>query len=301
MRQASAYAPGHVTGFFQICDTAEDLLQRGSRGCGASVTQGVKTSVAVSPADANSHIIRINGEITNQAIVSLNVLDKILALANQPYEINIEHTVSTPLGAGFGSSGGGAISLALALNEALGIGLSFTEAAQVAHISELECKTGLGTVFAAVDGGFGVLVKAGAPGVGRGVFYDHPEDLSLVYLYFGPMETSKALSDPVVRERINSLGGRYVDRIKDDLRPELFMELSRRFTDTVNIKTPRLSRVLEAAEEASVPCAMAMFGEVAFSLVYREKAAEVKAFYQRIAKGSDVQIVDVDGNGARLI
>jgi pantoate kinase len=301
MRQASAFAPGHVTGFFQICDTSENLLQRGSRGCGASVTQGVKTAVRVEAADENSKVIKINGEVTNEAIVSENVLGKMLDYAGESFRVIIEHDVSTPLGAGFGSSGGGSISLSLALNEALDVGLTFIEAAQIAHISEIECRTGLGTVFAAVHGGFGVLVKAGGPGFGEAVFYEKPDDLALVYLYFGSMDTRKALSDSNLRDRINSLGGKYVDIIKQDLEPNLFMELSGKFTDYVKVKTHRLSIILDKAKLEKFPCAMAMFGEVAFSLVYKEEAEDIAAFYRSEAPDFSVDIVDIADRGARLI
>ncbi len=301
MRWVSAFAPGHVTGFFQICDTSENPLLRGSRGCGASVTQGVKTTVRVEAADENSSVIEINGEVTNEAIVSENVLDKILGYVEQPYEVHIRHIVSTPLGAGFGSSGGGAISLAVALNEAMEAGLTFLEAAQIAHISEIECKTGLGTVFAAIDGGFGVLVNAGGPGLGEGLFYDKPDDLSVVYLHFGPMDTRRVLSDSEIRDRINSLGGKYIDIIKEDLRPDLFMELAGKFTDYVNIKTLRLSKILDDAKAESIPCAMAMFGEVAFSLIYRDEAEDIAAFYRSEAPDYRVDIVDVEDKGTRLI
>lgn len=301
MRQASAYAPGHLTGFFQIWDHPENLLHRGSRGCGVSVTQGVHTKVRVGSAYKNINVIKINGEVTNNAHVSEKVLSNILDYVEQPFEVHIEHDISTPFGAGFGSSGGGAISLAVALNEALNIGLSFTEAAQIAHICEIECKTGLGTVFAAIRGGFGVLVNAGGPGIGEAVFYDKPEDLSIIYLHFGPMETKKALSDPELRDKINNLGGKYVDIIKDDLRPDLFMELARKFTDYVDIKTPRLSKILDKSEMERVPCTMAMFGEVVFSLVYREEAEDVASFYRNEAPNFRVDTVDIDDVGIRLL
>ena len=76
-----------------------------------------------------------------------------------------------PSVAGFGSSGGGALSLALALNEAADAGLTRVEAAQIAHVAEIECKTGLGSVFAAERGGFGILTKPGAPGIGEALSY----------------------------------------------------------------------------------------------------------------------------------
>ena len=301
MRQATAFAPGHLTGFFQIWDHPEDILHKGSRGCGASVTQGVETTVNVTPADEDTHSIMINNELTCSAIVSEYVFSKVLAYADQPYEVQIQHDVGTPFGAGFGSSGGGAISLAVALNDAMGLGLNFTEAAQIAHVVEIECKTGLGTVFAAMDGGFGVLVKAGGPGFGEAMFYDKTDDLALVYLHFGPMETKKALSDPLIRGRINKLGGKYVDAIMKDLRPDKFMDLARKFTDYVNIKTQRLSEVFEKADAQSIPCTMAMFGEVAFSLVYKEEAINIASFFREVTPGFRVETVGIDDKGTRLL
>jgi len=301
MRQASAFAPGHLTGFFQIWDHPENPLHKGSRGSGASLSQGVHTTVTLEDSDTNTQTIIINGKKTEGAIVSENVLAKMLQKTELKYDIHIDHVIGTPLVAGFGSSGGGAISLAVALNEAMNLGLSFTEAAQVAHIAEIECKTGLGTVFAAINGNFGALVKPGGPGFGEAVLYDKPEDLALVYLYFGPMETKDALSNQDIRKRINDLGGQYVDKIKDNLDPELFMDLARKFSDYVNIQTPRLSKVLVQAKSEKIPLTMAMFGEVAFSLVYKEKAEEIAAFLWSIAPGFKVDIVKIDAEGTRFM
>jgi len=298
--EASAYAPGHLTGFFQICDEPDDPLLKGSRGSGMSITRGVHTSVRASPADQNSHKIFFNDEHTTDAFVSENVLVKMLGRADQPYAVEVRHIIETPLGAGFGSSGGGAISLALALNEALDLGLTYMEAARVAHIAEIECKTGLGTVFAATVGGFGALVKPGGPGVGESIKYPRSSELAVVYLHFGPMATKDALSDPSMRRRINEVGGRFVDQISVDLRPDLFMELSQEFTRYVDISTQRLKAVLESVWEKKAPCAMAMFGEVAFSMVAKEEAEEVAGFLREASPGRRVEIVGIDDGGARL-
>ena len=299
MKQASAFAPGHLTGFFQIWDHPENDLLKGSRGSGVSINQGVHTTVQVEPAQETSYTIIMDGQITDKAFVSETLLRKMLQRTDQTYDININHVVGTPFAAGFGSSGGGAFSLAVALNEALELGLTFTEAAQIAHITEIECKTGLGTVFAAMQGGFGALVKAGGPGFGEGLYYDKCDDLSVVYLHFGPMSTKDALSNPELRIKINDLGGKFVDEIKDDLRPELFMELSRKFTDYVNIKTPRLDKVLDRAKEENIPLTMAMFGEVAFSLVFKEEAEDIASFLWSVAPGFRVDIVNIDDEGTR--
>jgi pantoate kinase len=60
MKEASAYAPGHLTGFFQICDEPEDPLHKGARGSGASITRGVNTRVQAEPSDRNSFTISID-------------------------------------------------------------------------------------------------------------------------------------------------------------------------------------------------------------------------------------------------
>jgi pantoate kinase len=301
MREASAYSPGHLTGFFQICDQSDDPLLKGSRGAGASITKGVHTRVKAEPSDNSEHSIFINRVESSDAFVSENVLQKMLEKVGDPHRIIVEHTVETPLGAGFGSSGGGALTLSMALNEALRMEMSFTETARVAHVAEIECRTGLGTVFAATVGGFGALFKAGGPGIGEAVKYDASEDLSVVYLHFGPVATREVLSNPDLRMKINELGGSFVDKIREDLRPDLFMELSRKFTDHVGITTPRLKKILKAADDEGIPCAMAMFGEVVFSLISRDELGVVTEFYRSVAPRRDIVTVQIEDEGARLV
>jgi pantoate kinase len=301
MREASAFAPGHITGFFQICDGADDPLMKGSRGAGFSIDRGVHTRVLVEPADRDAVTVIMNGVVTKEAVVSENVVRRMLSKAEEAVRVDVNHTIQTPIGAGFGSSGGGAITIALALNEALGLGLSYVEAARVAHVAEIECKTGLGSVFAATEGGFGVLYRPGAPGIGEALKYDRSDELAAVYMHFGPISTSEALSDPVLRRRINDLGGRLVDEIKGDLGSSRFMTLSRRFTDYVGIATPRLRVVLDEADEAGVPCAMAMFGEALFSLVSKDETVKVAEVFKRAVPGHEVNIVKIEEQGAMLL
>lgn len=301
MKKASAFAPGHLTGFFQICVEDQDPLRKGARGAGVSIVQGVKTTVKAEISQKSSTHISINGKTIDNAIVSENVLKRMLQESEKKYAIDVEHCVEIPLGAGFGSSGGGALTLALALNEVLGLGMTKIEAAQEAHLAELECGTGLGSVYAAFVGGFGTLVEAGAPGLGRSLKYERSQDLSVIYLHFGPMPTKEALSDEMLRKKINELGGRFVDRFKNELTPSLFMELSRCFTNYVGITTPRLDAVLKAAEKNSIPCAMAMFGETLFSLVWNEETESIVSFFEEVAPNQRVNSCPIDDLGARLL
>lgn len=300
MTEAAAFAPGHLTGLFQICDQPDDPLLKGARGSGVSITRGVHTRVICEPSSKNVHTVSINGEQTTGAVVSETVLSRYLPMLKESHRITVDHRVETPITAGFGSSGGGALSISLALNKALGTKLTRVQAAQIAHVAEIECRTGLGSVFAAERGGFGVLFTPGAPGVGEGKLYGRSEELGVVYVYYGPIETKEALGNPELRRKINQIGGGYVDELFKELTPERFMAFSRRFTDHVGMATPRLRRLFDAMDAEGVTFTMAMFGEVAFTVQPRDEARRVADLVRRKVRGARPVICDVDTRGAVL-
>jgi pantoate kinase len=274
---------------------------KGSRGAGLSLTHGTLTKVEVEPSDQFKYLVFINEVKTVNAIVSNTILEKFGTLLSQPYNITVNHDINTPITAGFGSSGGGALTISLALNEALNIGLSPIKAAQIAHITEIECKTGLGSVYAAMAGGFGVLYKPGAPGIGRSITYEDTEDYSVVYLYLGPIQTNEALSNNQLRTRINQIGGRYVDELYRNLSPEKFMELSRSFTEYVGLVTPRLRRLFNATDDAGYQCTMAMFGEVLFSLMPKGEEKGIIEVLKNVEPLEIPEVCGIDKLGARIV
>ena len=299
MREAKAFAPGHLTGLFQICIEGDDPLRWGARGSGVSITRGVLTHVTIEPSDHPSYDIYINDELMIDAHVSENVLSKYQSYINEPMKITINHTITTPITAGFGSSGGGALSLSLALNEAIDAGLTRVEAAQLAHVAEIECKTGLGSVFAADNGGFGVLYKPGAPGIGEGVLMEDTTGLAVVYVYYGPIHTKLALSNPELVRKINQLGGSYVDELHRELTPERFMYYSRKFTDHIGLATPRIRDLFKQMDSFNLTFTIANFGEVAFTVQYREKAEDALRILQGV--GEKPVLCSVDEHGAVLL
>lgn len=163
---AKAFSPGHVTGFFEIPTGYDHYLLKGSKGAGFSIDRGIATAVQVYESPRTDYRISINGKRTQSAEVSNWVVNEYLKLVDRSYFISIDHDIGIPVGFGLGSSGAAALSLSYALNSALDIGLSKTQAAQIAHHAEVACKTGLGTVIAEFAGGFEMRTRAGAPGVG---------------------------------------------------------------------------------------------------------------------------------------
>ncbi len=299
MPDAHVFAPGHLTGLFQICIDQDDPLNTGARGSGISLTEGVHTRVKLEPSRRPSHSIYINGEEMIDAYVSETVLGKYLSRIHDPYDIEIKHTIETPITAGFGSSGGGAISLSLALNEVMGAGLSRIEAAQLAHVSEIECKTGLGSVFAADKGGFGVLYKPGAPGIGAGMFMDDASDLDVIYLYFGNIHTKEALSNPDLIAKINQIGGSYVDELYENLTQKRFLKYARQFTDHIGLATPNLKKVFDLMDPKGYTFTMAMFGEVAYTVQPRAETDKILQLLEPIS--CEPHVCGIDKHGTVFI
>jgi pantoate kinase len=295
MRKAQAFAPGHLTGLFQICTEGNDPLYWGARGSGVSLTKGVLTEVTVEPSERPTHDIYINDEPVIDAYVSEDVLSKYSNYVIDAHDVTIKHIIDTPITAGFGSSGGGALSLSLALNEAFETGLTRIEAAQMAHLAEIECKTGLGSVFAAEKGGFGVLYEPGAPGIGKGILFEDTSDLAVVYVYYGPIHTKSALSNPDLVRKINQLGRTYVDELYKELTPERFMYYSRKFTDHVGLATKRIRSLFKEMDRYGLTFTMANFGEVAFSLQHREKAEEAARILREFNENPVLCSVDKHG------
>src|SRR5207249_10330897 len=127
--------------------------------------------------------------------VSIEVARGYCELDGRSWHMQIARESEVPSGLGYGRSGAGALSLYLALNEAMGLSLSMAEAAQIAHLCEVECKTGLGTVASVFSGGFTARTAPGAPEIGKVRKLDLPLSLRIVSAGFGPISTRAVLGD----------------------------------------------------------------------------------------------------------
>jgi len=300
--EVTAFSPGHITGLFQICDQTPDLLQKGSRGAGVSITHGVTTKMSLKTSSVPSFKIKINGTPTKSAEVSEQVINSFLSHVGENYEIYVDHEVQIPIGSGFGSSGAGALSLALALNKALNLGLSRIKTSQIAHIAEVKCKTGLGTVIAETFGGVEIRVKPGAPGIGKIKSIPVNDDYTVACLNFGKLSTKKNLSDPEIRRRINESGKKLVDKLITNPNLSDFMAFSRNFAEDVGLLSPRMRKVLEETDKLGITCSMAIFGETIFSLIKRNETEEILEIFRKHAPSKkSAFITEIDYKGARLI
>ena len=343
-RQAAAFCPAHITGFFKAFadsrgdgDRGDVRREAGSTGAGFSLAVGVTTRVGLTGArgagrlrgtegvhahtvdadgtdgggptstDTNTappYVITTTGYDTDDTTLSETTIRRLLQAAGRRGTavpagsvLDVRHEISVPVGYGLGCSGAVALSLAYALNDALGAGMTREELGGIAHAAEIECRTGLGDVLASYHGGFEVRTKAGAPGVGR-VEAIPAGDVTVLVLCMAPISTRRFIAERL--PHINGLGGEMIGRLRRSRDYEHFEDMSLEFAEHVGVVTPRMRRVTSALRGAGIRCGVALFGETIFCMVKAGGAAEARAeqILRNCGSGHVIKSV-IDRRGAR--
>ena len=190
---ARAFAPGNISCVFKVIPHPEATRMH-SLGMGFTVTEGVEVSVS----DAHETEVLFNGEDIKFPTV-LAVVERLIQNSGVK-GIRVDLTSPLPLGCGFGLSGAAALATAYALNEFLHLRKGTESLAMVAHVAEVENRTGLGDVCSQYHGGCLVKLQEGAPLVAdRLPIAEQP----IYYRYFGPIQTSEVLGNREQTLRIN--------------------------------------------------------------------------------------------------
>ena len=297
--RAIAFVPGHITGFFEICDErAIDLVQIGSRGAGVVITKGVVTEVNAEKSSSTSITVTIDGK-TIPAPVTETVVKTMLEMKGQPYSISIAHALEVPMKFGFGASGAGALGTSLALSKAIDLKLTLNDIARIAHAAEVKNKTGLGDVIAQVFGGIEIRREPGPPGVGviDKIFVD---DLTIVCSKIGgEMETKAILTNPSMKLKINQAGRLLVRNLVKEPTVEKFFQLSKEFAIKSGLATPVILKAVQEAEQAgAIGASMIMLGNAIFAGVKEDK---VKDVIKTLSKYGEPLVAKIDYLGARIL
>ena len=232
--------------------------------------------------------------MTGDVRVSEYVLNEFLA-GNDDYFVDVTHEIDIPVGYGLGCSAAVALSLALALNQALNTGFSKTKVAQIAHLAEVKCQTGLGDVLGSYHGGFEIRTKAGAPGIGI-VEKLMPKNREVMIICFNPISTKKFLKEKI--SLINGLGGKMVKELIKSKDIDEFQDNSLKFARYIHVITPKMKKVVGELHENGIKCGVALFGETLFSLISPHKKQSIL----QILKKYDGLVISskIDSFGARL-
>lgn len=286
---AVAFCPGHITGIFEVCPD-EDPHKMGSRGVGMCISLGVHTGVVATESDAASVDVRIGGQ-PSEAPVTRRAIENLCIERDVHIDINSE--AQLPVSQGFGMSGAGALSSAIAVNEALSLGLPRDEVVRAAHKAEVECLTGLGDVLPQSVGGLVVRTEPGAEP--HGEFQRFEQDGDVVLCIVGPpLSTRDVLSDEATVARISKIGRQYVNTFLNETSLDNFLHLSLEFARESEL-------IPEAVEEAVENCkefgraSMSMLGNSVFAV------GEVENLRYRLLDFGKTFVCPIDNEGARLV
>jgi pantoate kinase len=306
---ARAFSPAGISSFFQICDTEPDgksiidLERVGARGGGFGLRKGVFTEVTAARNEKRTISIFINGKPAPEALTTRSVVDMLLEKADQPFGVEVRHSVEVPIGAGFGASAGGALTAGLALSRALGLNLTFREIGRVAHVAEVKCRTGLGTVSGILFGGGCVIVlEPGAPNHGSVDCIPVPPGYYIVAGVFEPRLTSEFLKSTKKRKIINDIAQKTLEKILAKPSLECFLQSSREFAEKTGLATKRVVKLMDAAEKAgALGAAQNMLGEAVHALVEKDRLESVLAAFEKIFPPDKIVVAEISLSGAQLV
>ncbi len=308
MKDAKAFSPAGISSFFEICDTTPDgrfipdLERVGARGGGFGIQKGVITEVHISKAKTNDIHVFINEKTAPEAETTKTVAQMLLEKTCETYEVAVKHRVEVPIGAGFGSSAAGALGTALALSKALGLNLTYNQLGKIAHVAEIKCKTGLGTVGPLMLGGCILTIEPGAPGIALIDRIPISTDYAIIAGVFGPTPTKEVLSSPEKRLAVNKWGRKTLEKILSEPSLENFLTCCRDFAEKTGFMTERLRKLLRLADKAgTIGAAQNMVGEAVHALTTWENAENVVQAFKQVLPQEKILAARVDVQGARLI
>ncbi len=298
--RGEAFCPAHVTGFFTAeLENKESPELIGSLGAGFSMQEGVTTTVKArlkTKDDDSNFQLNISGYKSDNTHVSEFMINEFLNKVNYEYFIEVFHDIPIPVGYGLGCSGAVALSLGIALNQALGTKLSKTQVGQIAHNAEIKCRTGLGDVLASYHGGFEIRTKSGAPGIGA-IQKIKTNSSDVIIICFSPISTKEFLNERL--SSINGLGGKMVKELLKSKDCNEFQDMSIKFAKYVEVITPRMNEVIKELHENGIKCGVALFGETVFSLISSDMENKVMKILQKYKEGIIIRS-KIDNAGARL-
>jgi pantoate kinase len=273
----------------------------GARGGGFALNKGVSTEVIVAEAEEKLVQVFINGEFCPEAETTKYVVEMLTAKVSANYDIKVNHSVEVPIGAGFGSSAAGALGTALALDKALGLHLTFNQLGRVAHVAEVQCRTGLGTVGPLLFGGCGLTLEPGAPGYARLDRIPVSLDYRMIVGTFRPYPTKEMLASQEKREIINEWGRKTLQKILAEPSLENFMGACKQFAVETGFATERVQKLIELSEKAgAIGATQNMLGEAVHALVTVDKIGSVHEAFKKLLPKEKIIIAKIDLQGARI-
>ena len=306
---ARAFAPAAISSFFGIHDTQDDkpitdLEKVGAIGGGFGLEKGVLTTVAAQEAEKNGINVFINSKLTEQAKTTTKVIETLLNKTSTKYTVTIKHEIEVPIGTGFGTSAGGALTAGLAFSEALGLPLTYNHIGKIAHVAEIQCRTGLGTVSSLTfSGGCVLVVEPGSPGICQIDRIPITPDYVVVAGFFkSTIPKRSVLASIQKKQEINCYGKKTLEAILADPSLENFLECCWNFSQKAGFATENVRQLVKSAKKAgAVGATQNMIGEAVHAVVHEENAHSVAEAFKQTLPSQQVIVSKIDFQGARLV
>jgi len=306
---SKAFAPGAISCFFEIHNTTADgtpitdLERVGARGGGFGLQSGVHTKVTVEEAAVNNLQVFINSQPTIEAKTTENVIQTLLNQTSKNYMVTVEHQIDLPISMGFGTSAGGALTAGLALREALALPLTYNQIGKIAHVSEIQCQTGLGTVSAlTVGGGLILVTEPGAPGICQIDRIPISPDYVIVAGFYNSKIPKTVLSSPERKVQINRYGKKTLKQILAEPTLENFLASCWDFAQKAGFATENVRQLVHLAQKAgAVGATQNMIGEAVHAVVLEENALSVAEAFKQVLPNEKILTAKIDFQGARLV
>ena len=251
---AKAFAPGNISCIFKIYENP-DPEKMGSLGLGFTVNKGVTVEAALSPKTE----VYFNEKKLNFPTVK-SIVKKLTFGLNKKIRINISSEL--PLGSGFGLSGASALATAYALNSLLDLKYTNLELAKIAHVAEVENKTGLGDVINQYFGGFLLKLKPSSEFIVKKI---PSENLPVYCKYFSKLSTKTVLSDLKMKETINQSATEALKKIRTQKFSGL-ISVSKEFALNSGLLTnEKVISTIKKIEGEGGHASMIMLGNAVFS------------------------------------
>jgi pantoate kinase len=309
-KTAQAFAPAAISSFFEICDNTPEgkpianLEQVGARGGGFGLQKGVLTQVIVEEAKSSGIVVIINGKRAPEAETTKTVIETLLNKLQKSYVVIVNHKIEVPIGAGFGTSAGGALTAGLALKEALDLPLTYNQIGKIAHAAEIQCQTGLGTVSSlTLTGGCVLVVEPGAPGICQ---IDRipitPDYMVVAGVFNSNIPKKNVFADPQKRQMINQYGKQTLEAILAEPSLENFLDCCWDFSKKSGFATENVKQLVKLAKKAgAVGAAQNMIGEAVHAVVLEENVEAVAEAFKQVLTSEKVIVSKIDFQGARLV
>jgi len=283
-----AFAPGHISAFFEPVYSDQNLDRSGSCGAGIDISLGVLSQVVIKPALHQTVIVKINRSPSNAPVTKLAL--KYL-VGESPFRITIDTILDLPLSQGFGMSAGGALSSMLALADLLN--LPRENALKAAHYAEVQLRTGLSDVIASNFGGIEIRRKAGLPPWG---IQEHIlGKFDMVLCVIGKeIKTEKILSDPAQLRKIASYGQYCTKKLIEKPSVEHLFSLAWEFTQKIGLADEMVLQAIKAANQYG-KASMCMLGNSVFAI------GDIPMLRKTLTQFGTIFCCTVDERGARVL